>query len=386
MARVIRDAWQAGAHFDSWTEEFHGEAWKTALVAAGTTAEELATRTYSHGLRLPWHVIQGTVDEEYLEREWARATRGELTPDCRAGVCGNCGACAPGVAIDLARTFGTPAPTAQPDLSAGDAGKGLVVGDAAQPPLSQSRRLGAATSTDVQGSGAPIGGRFVMVFAVEGKARFIGHLDKMELFRRAIRRAGGRLALSAGMRPKPLLSLALPLAVGLAGDAELCEFALAEAPPPDFTARLAHALPAGIRILKVEPYAETRHVSARVVAVKYEVAVESDTCADVARTLVVAASQLGQLPTLVMEEQRGDKVRRFDLKEYVSEVEVTGEGSDSALPGRASALPGRATLAFRVRVTPQGSVRPQRVVEALARFAAVELRMQAGRRVYIELA
>ena len=34
MARVIRDAWQAGAHFDSWTEEFHGEAWKTALAAA----------------------------------------------------------------------------------------------------------------------------------------------------------------------------------------------------------------------------------------------------------------------------------------------------------------------------------------------------------------
>ena len=56
----------------------------------------------------------------------------------------------------------------------------------------------------------------------------------MEIFRRAVRRAGGRLALSAGMRPKPLLSLALPLAVGVEGLRELCEFDLAEEPPADF--------------------------------------------------------------------------------------------------------------------------------------------------------
>jgi hypothetical protein len=60
-------------------------------------------------------------------------------------------------------------------------------------------------------------------------------------------------------------------------------------------------------------------------------------------------------------------------------VKVRGEDS-------ASALPGRATLEFWVRVTPWGSVRPQRVVEAIARLAAVDLRMQAGRRVSIELA
>lgn len=379
MAGVIHDAWRAGARFDSWTEEFQSESWRSALAAVGATAEQLATTTHPHGTRLPWHVIQGVVDEAYLEQEWQKATRLETTPDCRNGVCGDCGACVPGIAVDLAGVFGMSALDGRPEPPAiGDNMKSAAAA-ALEVSGAEIRESGAMALARCRSrSDVSNGGRFLATFAVEGKATFIGHLDKMELFRRAIRRAGGRLALSAGMRPKPLLSLALPLAVGLAGNAELCEFALAETPPPDFRARLARALPAGIRILKVEPYLETRHASARVVAADYEVEVESDTYSDVATRLAAAAGLLAELPSLVMEEQRENKVRRFDLKEYVDTVRVRGEDF-------ASDLPGRAILAFRIRVSPQGSVRPQRVVEALARLADVELHLRAGTRVSIEL-
>ncbi len=72
--------------------------------------------------------------------------------------------------------------------------------------------------------------RYLATFTVHGRGRFIGHLDRAEVFRRAVRKAGARLALSEGMRPKALLSLALPLAVGVEGLGEMAEFELAEDP------------------------------------------------------------------------------------------------------------------------------------------------------------
>jgi radical SAM-linked protein len=201
----------------------------------------------------------------------------------------------------------------------------------------------------------------------------------MELFRRAVRRAGGRLALSAGMRPKTLLSLALPLAVGMKADAELCEFDLAAVPPLDFADRLAAALPAGLRVVALEPYLEPRHAAARVVAVAYDVDVESEAGVDLRSVLEEAAGQFAALPELIMQERREDRVRTLDLKAYVQRVDVHAGASETAGPRAA-------VLGFRVAVTPTGSARPERVVEAFAQLAGVKLTMRGGRRRRIELA
>lgn len=50
-------------------------------------------------------------------------------------------------------------------------------------------------------------------FAKSGIARFIGHLDVMRYFQKAIRRAGIDIAYSAGFSPHPILSFAAPLSV-----------------------------------------------------------------------------------------------------------------------------------------------------------------------------
>ena len=93
----------------------------------------------------------------------------------------------------------------------------------------------------------------------------------MEAFRRAVRRAGGSLALSAGMRPKPLLSLTLPLGVGIEGLDELCEFELADEPAEGFAERLATALPGHMRLLDLRPYEAARRLAARVTGASYQV-------------------------------------------------------------------------------------------------------------------
>ena len=97
----------------------------------------------------------------------------------------------------------------------------------------------------------------------------------MEVFRRAVRRAGGRLALSAGMRPKPLLTLALPLAVGVEGLRELCEFELAEEPAAGFRGAAGRG-PARAHgaARRWSPTRRRRSLAARVVGASYEVEVD----------------------------------------------------------------------------------------------------------------
>ncbi|MBN1630747.1 MAG: DUF2344 domain-containing protein, partial [Thermoleophilia bacterium] len=365
MGEVIERAWRAGARFDSWTEQFRADAWAQALAATGldaqpginpagqatTAAERLATTALRGDASLPWDVISGTPDRAFLWAEWERAERGETTPDCRWGGCSACGACDDPPANDLASD-----------------------GEARQTRPQRSGRVeGAGRETPV--ADPQYRRRYVATFSVTGRGRFIGHLDRVELFRRAIRRAGGRLALSAGMRPKALLSLALPLAVGVEGFGELCEFELAEDPGAEFFSRLAAALPRHIDLLALEPYGDPRSLPSRVTGARYEVGVRvAPPEAEAGAVLGEAGGRFTAATELPVEEVREGKVRRVDVRKYVEAISVR-EG-----PG------GACTLDFRAAVTPSGTARPERVVEALGRLAGLDLEIEWIRRMQVELA
>ena len=56
--------------------------------------------------------------------------------------------------------------------------------------------------------------------------RFIGHLDVMRYFQKAIRRAGIDIAYTEGLSPHMIMSFAAPLGVGLTSDAEYMDIEL----------------------------------------------------------------------------------------------------------------------------------------------------------------
>ncbi len=57
-------------------------------------------------------------------------------------------------------------------------------------------------------------------FSKGGVMKFVGHLDMMRYFQKAIRRAGIDIAYSAGYSPHQIMSFASPLGVGLTSDGE----------------------------------------------------------------------------------------------------------------------------------------------------------------------
>lgn len=92
-----------------------------------------------------------------------------------------------------------------------------------------------------------------LLFQKTGNAVWISHLDLMRLFQRAFKRAGLRLKHTQGFNPRPSVSIALPLSVGVKSECELLEFELdgQELPCQEIKARLNPALTAGITVLDV---------------------------------------------------------------------------------------------------------------------------------------
>lgn len=96
-------------------------------------------------------------------------------------------------------------------------------------------------------------------FAKEGRAVYISHLDLMRTMQRSFLRAGYPLKYSEGFNPHPVISILLPLGVGVSSQCELMDFSLTE--PLDETSlpeRLTRAMPEGVRALEV--YAGGRKV------------------------------------------------------------------------------------------------------------------------------
>ena len=65
-----------------------------------------------------------------------------------------------------------------------------------------------------------------ILFEKIGNAVWISHLDLMRLFQRAFKRAGLPLKHTQGFNPRPSVSIALPLSVGVESQCELLDFEL----------------------------------------------------------------------------------------------------------------------------------------------------------------
>lgn len=88
------------------------------------------------------------------------------------------------------------------------------------------------------------------LFEKSGNAVYISHLDLMRLFQRAFQRAGLHLKHTQGFNPRPSVSIALPLSVGVDSRCELLDFELEGNVPPlgEICDRLNNALVEGVTV------------------------------------------------------------------------------------------------------------------------------------------
>jgi radical SAM-linked protein len=198
-------------------------------------------------------------------------------------------------------------------------------------------------------------------FSVRGRARFLSHLECVDVLLSAARRAGYEVALSNGMRPKPVISLAMARAVGVEAYDEIATIDIVGSPDPATLAtRLTEALPRGIAVHDAAPSAGTP----RLVGCCYQVVV------DAPPDQVEAAAAAYHAAAGIVVERRSPKGRReLDAKRYAPLVEVV----DGAITAE-------------VALTDEGSLRPEELVRALEKASETELAVRTISRLTLRVA
>ena len=210
---------------------------------------------------------------------------------------------------------------------------------------------------------------YQMRFSKTGRARFIAHLDTLSCLMRAIRRAGFGFALTQGMRPKPVLSLAMPLGVGVEGEDEICDFSLQQrAPLTELAKKLGNELPQGMELKSVGPSFDRTKSASRVESVSYRIEF-----ANAPAWFSEAARRYNEESAIVLLRKRPKGDKEVDIKKYVREVELsTGEAEPQG-------------ITFDMAVTSEGTGRPDEIIEALAGICGEEIKISRIVRTAIDI-
>jgi radical SAM-linked protein len=182
--------------------------------------------------------------------------------------------------------------------------------------------------------------------------KFISHLDLMRLWQRALNRAGVALAYSEGFNPRPRMSLAAPLALGVTSEAELMDIVLAKwSSPHAFTAAVGRQLPHGVKISGVFNTPPTLpSLQSQVRFAEYTVELATDKGQS---EIESAINSLLEKESLPWQHQRDTGPRRYDLRALIDDLWL--------IDWRA----GRCTIGMRLRCDSSGSGRPEQVAAAL---------------------
>jgi len=322
---VVRRAWEKGAKFDEWGEFFDFGRWEEAFRDAGIDPyREAGPREVDSPL--PWDHIRPWVKKEFLAEERERGLKGTTTPDCRRSGCYLCGreACPPGLLLR-----GTSPRREEAAVRYGRRPRRSL---ASEPVLRSLLRVR---------------------YAKEGKARFLGHLDTVRTFERAVRRAKVPVAYSQGFHPRPRLSFGPPLPLGIESTVEYIDIHLSEPYPRDIVVALNRVLPEGFRALEARPmFGRTPSLSSAISLAVYSVELKG----------VVGLEEL---------------VRKFMEREHVSiRRRVRDEERTVDIrPGIKALVPGDGSLEMRVSVGKDDSPRPYEVLEALLGWPEERVRL-----------
>lgn len=174
----------------------------------------------------------------------------------------------------------------------------------------------------------------------------------MRLWHRALRRAGMPLSHSQGFNPRPRISLAAPLALGITSEAELMDVYLGRRVAPEFFVRaVGKQLPGGIKLLGAkEVWPGLPSLQSQLRFAEYQMEFEWD---KEPSEVEQAIRDLLDKPSLPWQHSRGEDVHHYDLRALIDAIWVIEKQRPSYI------------LGARLVSDASGSGRPEQVLLAL---------------------
>jgi radical SAM family uncharacterized protein/radical SAM-linked protein len=283
LSRLLVTAYNKGCKFDGWSDHFRFDLWESAFDEEGVDPDFYSTRARDVCEPLPWDHINTQLTKTFLSDEWENAHQGVYTVDCRVDDCNQCGVCdfeqiEPLTHQALADDFVSARPS-------------KVEKQAAYKKLS-------------------------VFYAKQDAAKYFGHLELVNIFLRALKRADIEIKFSEGFHPKPKVSFDNPLPVGIESLKERFIVTVPDHIRPQAVMDGLNAhLPAGLEITHCQ-LAPQKMPATRDPLIRYRVELKEDLF-DEAR--LSAFNNLSEAP--IRLTSRKGKLKKIDLKAIVESCE-----------------------------------------------------------------
>lgn len=200
-------------------------------------------------------------------------------------------------------------------------------------------------------------------FKKYGPIRFIGHLDVMRYFQKAMRRAEIDIAYTTGFSPHQIMSFASPLGVGLESNGEYMDIECNTVTSSrDMIHRLNAVAASGIEVIQVRELPDKAgNAMASVAAAGYTVRFRQnrEPKADLKKML---SRFLSQDQILITKETKNG-IKEIDIKPGIFEMVITDKSSDLHSPA----------IYLKVDASSAGNIKPAKVIEALLHFCGEDL-------------
>lgn len=161
------------------------------------------------------------------------------------------------------------------------------------------------------------------LFEKTGNAVYISHLDLMRLFQRAFKRAGLPLTHTQGFNPRPSVSIALPLSLGVESRCELLDFELEgdKLSNEEILSRLNAVLVSGVKVLAVyNDASKLKNLSLLrcIITLEYDDGIPEQACAQI--------QALFSQPEVIVEKKGKNGISQQNIIPMIRSIAVAPAG------------------------------------------------------------
>ena len=201
-------------------------------------------------------------------------------------------------------------------------------------------------------------------FAKSGNMKFIGHLDTMRYFQKAMRRADIDIAYSTGFSPHQIMSFAAPLGVGITSDGEYLDIEVhSTGSTADAVAALNAAMVEGFRVLDYRELPDNAKTAMSIVScadytLTYREGYETELTVEQLQEGVHAFYEVPEKIEVVKQTKKSEKI--IDMKQLVYDFQVI----------EAEGIP---AFYLKVSTGSTDNTKPELVMEHFYKYLGLEL-------------
>ena len=191
--------------------------------------------------------------------------------------------------------------------------------------------------------------KYILEYKRDERVKYISHLDFIRMFHRAVRRSGVDFLFSEGFNPHPVMTVAMPLSVGVTADGEYMKVGFEDNfTEEEIKQRINDALPPGFEIKSVHKLRGKEIDLTKITTADYTVVAELKDGSKACEPEVILSKD-----SLVVMKKAKSGEKPSDIRPHIFRLEKLDEAAD------------KVTYSMRLSCSNSYNLKPETVISAM---------------------